>query len=277
MLSRLARATYYLPAAVLVMLVVREAREADRLLGLAADMQSVDGTARMAWATVLEKLSFSWYSGATDLAEAYARLVEEARLASDLARNAAAALALLSLVHLGAIHWGARRRAVTAWHLNLVAVLLLATGILAPMLTVTAHSVVPVLGEVVLRHETKSIVSTVTDLVGHGSLLLGGAIALFSIALPAAKLALVMLVLQARAAPLRHRVAEFLHAVGKWSMADVFVVAVLLAYLAINKDQYSTAQVGLGLYFFAAYCVASMLAAQLAVGAELAPAAVSDA
>ena len=65
-------------------------------------------------------------------------------------------------------------------------------------------------------------------------------------------------------AALHRRCIELLHAVGKWSMADVFVVAVLVAFLAAGKDAYRSAHLGPGLYAFAAYCLLSMLAAQLA-------------
>jgi hypothetical protein len=43
-------------------------------------------------------------------------------------------------------------------------------------------------------------------------------------------------------------------------MADVFVVAVLVAYFAASDDEFSEAQVGLGLYYFAAYCLLSQYA-----------------
>ena len=68
MLKRTLAALYYPCAAVLVAELLRQSAEADRLLVLAAEMQSFDGAARMAWAKVLETLSFTWYTGATDLA-----------------------------------------------------------------------------------------------------------------------------------------------------------------------------------------------------------------
>jgi uncharacterized paraquat-inducible protein A len=46
--------------------------------------------------------------------------------------------------------------------------------------------------------------------------------------------------------------------IGKWSMVDVFVVAVFLVYLTANKGDVSRAEVEVGLYFFLAYVIVSM-------------------
>ena len=42
-------------------------------------------------------------------------------------------------------------------------------------------------------------------------------------------------------------------------MVDVFVVAVFLVYLTANKGDVSRAEVEMGLYFFLAYVIVSML------------------
>jgi uncharacterized paraquat-inducible protein A len=47
--------------------------------------------------------------------------------------------------------------------------------------------------------------------------------------------------------------------IGKWSMVDVFVVATFLVYLTANKGDVSRAEVEVGLYFFLAYVIVSML------------------
>ena len=48
-------------------------------------------------------------------------------------------------------------------------------------------------------------------------------------------------------------------------MTDVFVVAVLLAFLAARTEQLTDAKLGTGLYFFAAYGVLSLAAGQLMI------------
>ncbi|MNN99281.1 Paraquat-inducible protein A [compost metagenome] len=54
-------------------------------------------------------------------------------------------------------------------------------------------------------------------------------------------------------------VVKFFKMIGKWSMVDVFVVAVFLVYLTANKGDVSRAEVEVGLYFFLAYVILSML------------------
>jgi paraquat-inducible protein A len=256
---------YYPFALVLSVLVIINAADADRLMQLAAEMQSLSGSTRMAWVSLLERLSFSWYSGATELADGYAQIAAEAARAEKywmLAGVAfsAATLGQILFIYLSRPH----DHAVFAWHLNLIALAAFVVGVWTPMLTVIAHAEVPVLGDVVLRYDSKSIFSTVAGLLASANWLLAVLIGLFSIALPVTKMILIAVILVPRGEALRTRGLALLHAVGKWSMADVFVVAVLVAFLALNKDAFSSAQTGPGLYFFSAYCVLSMWAAQRA-------------
>jgi uncharacterized paraquat-inducible protein A len=60
-------------------------------------------------------------------------------------------------------------------------------------------------------------------------------------------------------------------AIAKWSMADVFVVAILIAYLAAIASQATPgttalvafqAHFGIGFYFFAAYCIFALATQQ---------------
>ena len=111
------------------------------------------------------------------------------------------------------------------------------------------------------------MLSTVYDLARGGNAPLAAVVALFSLALPALKIPLLAGVLAPFTSVLRGRALALLQAVGKWSMADVFVVALLIAVLALDKDAYSRAEVGLGLYFFLTYCILSMLATQCAARA----------
>ena len=73
----------------------------------------------------------------------------------------------------------------------------------------------------------------------------------------------------------RHRTLRFVEAIAKWSMADVFVVAVFIAYLAAQASTAApgdpgaapplvafTAHFGAGFYWFAAYCLFSLASQQ---------------
>ncbi len=48
--------------------------------------------------------------------------------------------------------------------------------------------------------------------------------------------------------------------IGKWSMADVFIVALLLANLSLNTDEYTDAKMQMALYFFSIYVILSIIA-----------------
>ena len=77
----------------------------------------------------------------------------------------------------------------------------------------------------------------------------------------------------------RRRILQFVEAIAKWSMADVFVVALFIAYLAAQASQAPpgdpnvpppllafTATFGPGFYWFAGYCLFSLAAQQMTAG-----------
>jgi uncharacterized paraquat-inducible protein A len=71
----------------------------------------------------------------------------------------------------------------------------------------------------------------------------------------------------------RRRTLALVEVIAKWSMADVFVVALFITYLAAMASQTTpgagpplvafTAQFGAGFYWFAAYCLFSLATQQL--------------
>jgi hypothetical protein len=81
----------------------------------------------------------------------------------------------------------------------------------------------------------------------------------------------------------RQKLIKIVAVIGKWSMADVFVVAVFLAILSTNHAQsrethelaffgmkigfemssQTLSNVGQGFYYFVGYCVLSLLGSQL--------------
>ena len=79
---------------------------------------------------------------------------------------------------------------------------------------------------------------------------------------PLIKIVIAIAVVQRRWPSWHNHGLEFTKAIGKWSMADVFVVAVLVAYFSASGDEFSEAKIGLGLYYFAAYCLLSQYATQ---------------
>jgi hypothetical protein len=127
--------------------------------------------------------------------------------------------------------------------------------------------------EVEVFEQTRSIVGSVRRLYEVGSPVPATLILLFSVVVPFVKMALVGWAMFAADETRRRRTLAFVEAIAKWSMADVFVVALFITYLAAMASQSNpgagpqvvafTAQFGPGFYWFAAYCVFSLASQQL--------------
>lgn len=186
----------------------------------------------------------------------------------------------------------------------LVAYALLIPGLLQPMITLTGtvdkaemlqlgkalitnHPDIPafvgntaarlmdqlhVQGDIQAYQKTRSILGTVKELADSRSYLVAFLIMLFSVVVPITKGLLILtssIRRHGRTTDLSHRISSI---ISKWSMADVFVVAIIVAYMAANASQRSDeifslhAVFGPGFYFFLAYCLLSILSAQLLTG-----------
>lgn len=117
--------------------------------------------------------------------------------------------------------------------------------------------------------KTRSIIGTAQELYNNGHLPVALLIIIFSVGVPTLK-ALLLLILNI---PMREKARSMLltisNAISKWSMADVFVIAIFIAYLAGNGIQESRglvdfqATLGIGFWYFLGYCLVSILGTQL--------------
>lgn len=126
-----------------------------------------------------------------------------------------------------------------------------------------------VAGEIPAFEKTRSIVGTVQELYQADKLLVALLIALFSIVVPVLKCLLMLfsaIAKQTNAVLIADRLRNM---VSKWSMADVFVVAIIVAYMAANATQQTEKLFSLdakfmsGFYYFLSYCILSIASAQL--------------
>lgn len=133
--------------------------------------------------------------------------------------------------------------------LALVAICLLA-GLFSPIIT---------LEKFYFFANTVSIASGLVELLEEGQILLFIIITLFSIVLPILKL----FILNKLLSPTLNKKNTFLkylkwmHSYGKWSMLDVFVVAILLA--AVKLGSVAEVQLHYGLYLFTGAVLLTML------------------
>lgn len=133
-------------------------------------------------------------------------------------------------------------------------------------------------GEVEVFQQTRSIVSSIRRLYEVGSPIPATLILLFSVVVPFGKSALVGWAMFAARGHRRRRILAFVETIAKWSMADVFVVALFITYLVAIATQSApgsvaqgggapvvafTARFGPGFYWFAAYCLFSLASQQL--------------
>ena len=122
--------------------------------------------------------------------------------------------------------------------------------------------------------QTRSIVSAVRNLYDVGAPIPATLILLFSVVVPFTKGALVAWATFIARAEQRVRTLRFVETIAKWSMADVFVVALFITYLAAQASQAPTgpnaappllaftAEFRSGFYWFAAYCLFSLASQQ---------------
>lgn len=138
------------------------------------------------------------------------------------------------------------------WHLLLIVVAMFCIGIglITPMAT---------LDRLFLPADTYSLAAGVYNLFVDGEFLIGLLIFLFSIVFPVVKLAVLLLVYwrcrSGRSPGFRLGLLELL---GKWSMLDVFVLAITFG--AANLGVLSEVQIHWGIYFYGIGVLISILA-----------------
>jgi len=132
-------------------------------------------------------------------------------------------------------------------------------GLITPILMVTIQKEVQYLGDIVLSFESKGIIGSIVKLWESDDYIVALVIVLFSVFVPIIKICSLLFISIFVESKFAHSTVKFFKAIGKWSMVDVFVVAVFLVYLTANKGDVSRAEVEMGLYFFLAYVIVSML------------------
>lgn len=141
----------------------------------------------------------------------------------------------------------------------LSAMITLVLGLITPILMVTIHKEVEYLGDIVLSFESKGVIGSIQKLFENDDVIVAIVILLFSVVVPVLKILSLLFVSVFMESKFAHSIVKFFKMIGKWSMVDVFVVAVFLVYLTANKGDVSRAEVEVGLYFFLAYVIVSML------------------
>jgi uncharacterized paraquat-inducible protein A len=169
---------------------------------------------------------------------------------------------------------------------NIFAIALFVPGILLPMfsldMTMFAGFGASELSTEIVNKEL-SLIGTINELWQDQRIMVAILIFLFSVCIPILKSFLLLIAYLKKNTLIEHRLIKFVGAIGKWSMADVFVVAIFLAILSTNHAETTSAHklnvfgftinlqmssetlsaAGQGFYYFTAYCLVSLIACQL--------------
>jgi hypothetical protein len=172
--------------------------------------------------------------------------------------------------------------------LTLLNFLLLVPGVTLPIYSVTITtqveaSIIPDPIEVTVYEQTRSILGTVRELWRSADYLVSFLILGFSIIVPVTKGAMLLGSIYVAEEKIKQRLVRLVDLIGKWSMADVFVVAVFLAFLAtrdqaqansfdvpillqqveVGMQTHLTSTLGPGFYYFLSYCLFSVFWTQV--------------
>ncbi len=212
---------------------------------------------------ILEMITLGLYEG-------YSERVEELHQHQQLRRAydnsiRITSIAFFSVAALLLLMVWSRHRSLldVGYAMLLVALVALAVGLSTPILSVEASRELPVLGETVFQFKSKGILSTIDALRQSGNLWLAVLLFVFSVIVPLLKTLLVGITWWNHEHHLFQKGLDLGHHMGKWSMADVFVVAILVAYFANSGQDLTEAEVQVGLLFFASYVILSLLGTQL--------------
>lgn len=155
------------------------------------------------------------------------------------------------------------KRNIVATILILVSLGCLYPGLTRDILTIRVGATLPLVGEINLYSATRSILGTIAELRKDGNTLVAFLILLFSVIIPIFKAVSLLVVLLAKNFEGRKPLYKFVSIISKWSMADVFVVGIFLAFLATKSNTDINAWLHEGFYFFLAYCLISILSTQV--------------
>jgi hypothetical protein len=123
-------------------------------------------------------------------------------------------------------------------------------------------------GRVLAYRETRSIIGMSRELADNDNVAVAVLIVTFSMVIPTFKL-LLQLIAFIGPVDLGRRLLAFNAAVSKWSMADVFVMAMLVAFMAGRASGHMgdllimDARLEAGFWFFLAYCLFAIAAGAL--------------
>lgn len=124
-------------------------------------------------------------------------------------------------------------------------------------------------GTVVIQDTAKSILGTAEGLWQDENFLVAFLIVFFSLVVPVLKITLLAISYLMKNSKTGMRIENTSGLLAKWSMADVFVMALIISFLAIKASAGTSTllqteiKLESGFYYFLGYCLLSILSSQL--------------
>lgn len=124
-------------------------------------------------------------------------------------------------------------------------------------------------GSVQVFESTRSLLGTMNELISNDYVIVGLLIGLFGVMIPLIKIILTLLSMLLKSRNDKYRLLKINNMLSKWSMSDVYVMAILVAFLTVNANENAMGAVQLyaelenGFYYFATYCLFAIAAAQM--------------
>lgn len=206
---------------------------------------------------LLEKITFNWYDGYTESVNE----IKELKLKSDKYNNSSYRFskAYLGLVLLSIILYMVGKNRALLSGLVILSIIALVTGWFSPILEITAYQEIPVLGNTIFQYESKSIISALYKIIDNKQYVIAGIIMLFTVITPIMKTLLLLIMSIKERLYLSRKTINILSLIGKWSMLDVFVVAIVVTYFSLKATGKTDANIQIGVYYFSIYVILSMI------------------
>ena len=206
---------------------------------------------------LLEAITFSWYDGYTESVEHIKALKDKNEKFDKNAYRFTKAFigtVLLSLV----LYLIGRQRFLLIGLISL-SIIALITGWFSPILEITAYQDIPLLGNTIFQYESKSIITGLEKIYSKGQYGIAAIILLFTVITPIIKTVLLLTISFQEKLHLSSKRINLLSSIGKWSMLDVFVVAIVVTYFSMKSTGQTDANLQIGVYYFSIYVILSMI------------------
>ncbi len=248
----------------LFFLAFRAYTDAERYIEIETTLlkqKDTDGTIHQKVDALLEMLSAGWYDQHTRTETTQKRLENEAKFLQQ--KSFKRFYYFLGTVVLFILLYTLLDQKIVLLFIATASLLALITVLFSPLLLMSVGKQLPILGEVILSYESKSIASTIMKLYKQHNYLIALLVLLFSVCIPFLKTVLILAYGLFQETGMMRTTAKWMEKAGKWSMADVFIVAILVVFFSTNQDIHTTMQIAPGLYFFVTYVLLSILGTML--------------